>query len=237
MTAILLHAFGGSARSWDLVAPRLSVPTLAPDLRGFGGSPAPEGACDVASYVRDVLALVAPLEEFVLVGHSMGGKIALAVAATVPAGLRGLVLAAPSPPTPEPMTEEARRALLDGYGDPAVARRTVASVVRREIAPELREATIAGYLAASERAWRAWLEIGSREDLSPRMGNIAVPVRIVVGAEDPILGPDVQRREVAARLGRCSVEEVGGAGHLLPVEAPEELAAAIEAALDAGRSS
>lgn len=231
MTTVLLHAFGGSARSWDLVAPRLSVPAIVPDLRGFGGSEAPEGPYDVASYVRDVLTLVEPLDEYILVGHSMGGKFALATAAARPSGLRGLVLAAPSPPSPEPMTEKSRQSLLDGYGLRATMETTVASIVRRPLSPELREATIADYLAASQRAWRAWLEVGSREDLSAQMGDVSVPVRIVVGSEDPILGPEVQRRLVAARLRDCSIQEAAGAGHLLPAEAPEALIGAIEALL------
>lgn len=226
-TVVLLHAFGGSSRSWDLVTPRLAPPCVAPDLRGFGGSDAPPGPYDVASYAADVLALVADLEEYVLVGHSMGGKFALAAAAHRPKGLRGLVLVAPSPPTPEPMTDESRQRTLDAWGDRAAVEGIVASVLRLPIPPGFREATINGYLAASERAWRAWLEIGSLENVSDRMAKIDVPVYIVVGTEDPVVGPKTQRDEVASRLASASVEEVPGAGHLLPIEAPDAVAAAI----------
>lgn len=226
-TVVLLHAFGGSSRSWDLVVPRLALPCVAPNLRGFGGSDAPEGSYSVESYAQDVLAVVAGLEDYVLVGHSMGGKFALAVAAHRPMGLRGLVLVAPSPPTPEPMKPADRRRLLKGYGDPWVATETVRSIACLPIAQDLRTATIQDYLAASEKAWSAWLQVGSLEDIADRMAAIDVPVQIVVGAEDPVVGPKTQREEVASRLTGASVDEVPGAGHLLPIEAPDAVAGAI----------
>ena len=226
-TVVLLHAFGGSSRSWDLVAPRLAHPCVAPNLRGFGGSPAPEGAYDVESYAKDVLALVAGLEDYVLVGHSMGGKFALAAAAQRPRGLRGLVLVAPSPPTPEPMAPEERRRLLEGYGDLRVATETVRNIVRRPIPQDVRTSTVHDYLAATERAWAAWLQVGSLEDIADAMGAVDVPVRIVVGSEDPVVGPKTQRDEVASRLADASIAEVPDAGHLLPIEAPDAVADAI----------
>lgn len=232
MTAVFLHAFGGSARSWESVSPQISAPVLTPDLRGFGDSPSPEGPYDVASYARDLLALIEPLEQFILVGHSMGGKFALAVAAACPKGLQGLVLLAPSPPTPEPMTEDARRRLLEGYGVRAAMRMTVEAVARRPLAPDVREATIDGYLAASEAAWRGWLQVGSREDISDQMAGISVPVRILVGGDDPILGPTVQRSRLANLLENCVMEEISGAGHLLPIEVPEKVVVAVNAFLN-----
>ena len=231
-TVVFLHAFGGSSRSWDLVVPRLENPCVVPNLRGFGGTPAPPGRYDVDSYVRDVLDLVADLEDYILVGHSMGGKFAIATAATQPAGLQGLVLVAPSPPTPEPMAISERKRMLDGWGDRAAATKTYEGIVRRPIPAAAREAAIEDYLAAAETAWRAWLEVGSREDLTSRMGRINVPVRIVVGSEDPVVGPRVQREEVASRLASVSVEEVPDAGHLLPAEAPEALVWPIQALLE-----
>ena len=226
-TLVFLHSFGGSARSWDLVVPGLENPCVVPNLRGFGGTEAPPGPYDVDSYVRDALDLVSGLDDYVFVGHSMGGKFALAAAATRPAGLRGLALVAPSPPTPEPMTDAGRQRMLDGWGDRAAAAKTYEGIVRRPVPSEAREAAIEDYLATAQTAWRAWLGVGSREDISDRMGRIDVPVRIVVGSEDPVVGPMTQREEVLSRLEGASMEEVLGAGHLLPIEAPDAVAGAI----------
>ena len=227
-TLVLLHAYGGTSQSWAQVASLLPNPCLAPNLRGFGSSPAPPGSYDVASYVEDVLTLVEGLGDYVLVGHSMGGKFALATAARRPAGLCGLVLVAPSPPTPEPMSPEDRQRLLLGYGDRQVAEETVRSVARRPISDDVRAKTVEGYLATTRTAWDAWLQIGSLEDVSDGMGRIDVPAEIVVGAEDPVVGPEIQREQVQPWLARCGLAVVPEAGHLLPVEAPEAVVAAIQ---------
>ena len=231
-TVVLMHAFGGSARSWDLVRPLLDAPLVVPNLRGFGGTDAPAGDYSVDSYVRDVLALVEGLEDYVLVGHSMSGKFALATAALRPRGLRGLALVAPSPPTPEPMTEEGRQATIDGWGSAAYAAATVRKIVRRPISDALRAETEAGYLLVAKRAWDAWMEVGSREDIADRMGEIKVPVRVIAGEADPILGPKVQRPQTVARIAGCEIETVPDAGHLLPIEVPGRVAEAIRSVLE-----
>jgi len=72
---LLLHCFGGSARSWDAFAARLG-PTwrcAAPDMRAFGANH-PGGPYAVGNYADDAAALAADLGPFLLVGHSMGGK-------------------------------------------------------------------------------------------------------------------------------------------------------------------
>ena len=164
-------------------------------------------------------------DEYAIVGHSMGGKFALAFAARRPAGLRRLVLVAPSPPTPEPMTDEDRSAGLRGGGDPGFAERTVGKVSRIAIPEPFRRQAVEDYVRTSRRAWDAWLEEGSKEDLSSRMGRIEVPVHVVVGSEDPVMRPEMLRREVVARLGDGTLDEIPGAGHLLPLERPEALTA------------
>ncbi|MBA3659529.1 MAG: alpha/beta hydrolase, partial [Gemmatimonadales bacterium] len=104
---VFLHYFGGSSREWAGVMDQLDGEhrCIAPDLRGFGQSGAPETGYTVRDYADDVAALVERFEltRFHLVGHSMGGKVALAFAARRPPGLEGVVLLAPSPPTPEPI--------------------------------------------------------------------------------------------------------------------------------------
>lgn len=227
MKALFLHSWGSSKRDWALLAPLLPFeiePTFV-DLRGFGDAPAPPGPYDVASYADDVLRLVEGWTEYLLVGHSMGGKFALAAAMRRPEGLSRLLLVAPSPPTPEPMSEEDRAKSLADYGDRAAARETVAKVSRAPLPEAIRQAAEDDYVRTSERGWKSWLEAGSREDISGLMDRIEVPVRVVVGAEDPVMHPEMLRREVADRLKDATLTEISGAGHLLPVEKPHELAA------------
>src|SRR3954469_3094878 len=95
-TLVFLHYFAGSSRAWAPVIDRLADDhrCIAPDLRGFGTADAPATGYAVNDYANDVAALIGALDigRHVLVGHSMGGKIALALAARRPPGLEALVL-------------------------------------------------------------------------------------------------------------------------------------------------
>ena len=230
-TLVFLHYFGGSARSWEPVMDLLTAQgwaCLAADLRGFGDSPAP--GKDPVFYTVDAMAddiheLVSKLRlpSFIVVGHSMGGKVALALAAKQPAGLVGVALLAPSPPSPEPMEAAERSRLLDGYGNPESVKETLGKITAHPLPEPLFDATIADHLRASAPAWRAWLERGSREDISSRMGQVDVPVRIAVGWDDKSITACLVEREIKGRLNRAgtALDFVRGSGHLLPLEVPE----------------
>ena len=220
-TWVLLHYFGGSARSWDPLIPALAGRCVAPDLRGFGEA-APGGAMRVADYADDIAGLLP--EECVLVGHSMGGKVAMALAARRPPGLRGLVLVAPSPPGPEPMADEARAKLRAAWGDPAAARNVARSISRHQDGPAF-DRIVADHLRASRDAWAAWLDRGSREDLRPLARQVQVPVLVVVGADDAALGPGAQARETLPMLPGAELRTVADSRHLVPLDQPDALAA------------
>lgn len=231
-TLVFLHFFGGSSRSWLEVIARLESDfrCIAPDLRGFGDSDAPTRGPSVDDDADDLAALIKELniDRFVLVGHSMGGKIALALAARQPTGLEGLVLLAPSPPSPEPMADKERAYLLSGFGERAAAEETLRRVTNVPLAPAVREQAIEDMLRASWPAWKAWLETGSRENICDQMKRIEVPVLVVAGECDRTMTPHLLEREVVARLPDACLHVVFGAAHLLPLEAPEPVAALIK---------
>ena len=113
---VFLHYFGGSARSWKWVTEQLSdnYRCFAINLPGFGGTTplqksTIQGHADFVQ--RELKAL--GVDTYTLVGHSMGGKIAIQVAANAPKGtIKQLVLIAPSPPTTEPMPEDEKERML-----------------------------------------------------------------------------------------------------------------------------
>ncbi len=95
---LLLHASGCHAHWWDEVGPALAdiYDVIALDLRGHGDSSHPEPPdYRFEAYVADIAGLVAALgwRDFDLVGHSMGGYIALSYASTQPSALRAVVAA------------------------------------------------------------------------------------------------------------------------------------------------
>ena len=222
---VLLHYFGGSARSWDPLVAALDGRCVAPDLRGFGDA-APGGAMRVADYADDVAALLP--EGCILVGHSMGGKVAMAVAARLPPGLRGLVLVAPSPPGPEPMEDGARAKLRAAWGDPAAARDVAHGISRHRDGPAF-DRIVTDHLRASRAGWLAWLDGGSREDLRALARQIQAPVLVVAGADDASLGPAVQARDTLPLLPGAAMQVVADSRHLVPLDQPAALAAMMQA--------
>ena len=232
---VLLHYFGGSSQEWLPVMDRLAdrFYCIAPDLRGFGDSDAPATGYSIADYADDILALTGELElaQYVLVGHSMGGKIALAVAARQPAGLAGMILLAPSPPTPEPIDNSDRERLLRGHGQRVQAAETVRKITALFLPLPLFMQAVDDNIHTSRLAWKAWLQNGSREDISAQMPNIAVPVLIAAGECDRVLSAPMLQREVAARLSKASMTTLAGTGHLSPMEAPISVAEVITKAL------
>ena len=100
---VFLHYWGGSARTWNTVIQQLSTDfrCVAYDQRGWGGSDAPPQGYSLWDLTLDARQIVQALglRRFVLVGHSMGGKIAQLLASQQPPGLEGLVLVAPATPT------------------------------------------------------------------------------------------------------------------------------------------
>lgn len=243
LTYLALHYWAGAGHEFDHLRSLLPAGTqlLAPDLPGFGDEAAPAGFdYSVDSYADWVAALIIEqkLDEYVLVGHSMGGKIALALAARQPTGLRGLVLLSPSPPSPEPISDEDRAASLAAYGKLEEAEKTLANITDRPLRPEVCAQIVADNLRTSHAAWDAWLEHGSKEDISSRMHAILVPCRLLVGEADCAIAPDAQRRQTLPLLpGGTPFRVVPGAGHLLPYEAPETVQQAIAYWLAPGQES
>jgi pimeloyl-ACP methyl ester carboxylesterase len=232
-TTIALHCWASSGREYDLLRPLLpaGMALLAPDLPGFGGEPVPTGFdYSVRAYADWISVFIEAhqVAEFTLIGHSMSGKMALALAARQPAGLRHLVLLSPSPPAGEPMSDDDRAASVAAHGKPEEAEKTFRKITRRPIAPELRAHVIADNLRTTQAAWTHWLLEGAREDISTLMPRVQVPCHLLVGEGDTAITPESQRQLTLPLLpAGTPFTVVPGAGHLLPLEAPNEVAAAV----------
>jgi len=94
---VIVHGLLDSADGWTRLCERISVPVIAFDLPGFGHSEA-VGRGSINGYARDLAAALTMLgvERFTLVGHSLGGGVASALAELMPSQVSGLVLLAPA---------------------------------------------------------------------------------------------------------------------------------------------
>lgn len=243
---VMLHWLGGSAQSWTPLAERLAergMRCVAVDLPGFGAAADRTGYSvrAMADAVEETVRAVrgAPGEPWLLAGFSMGGKVAAVVAheatqgAEGLAGLRGVVLLAPSPPGPEPMKDSDREHMLQTVGAPAKDaegdRKHAQDYVQKNagkpaLSEEALEQATHEVLRASKAAFRAWLERGSREDWRESVGEVPLPALVFAGERDKSLGPDAQREHTLRHYGEARLVELAGAGHLLPMERPGEIA-------------
>ncbi|WP_245259452.1 alpha/beta hydrolase [Methylobacterium sp. 77] len=237
-----MHFLGGSAREWESVAARLdgTVRVVGLDLPGFGDAAGVSGYSveAMADHVAGLIAAAEPGGRWYLAGHSMGAKVALALARRAEdgapdlAGLAGLVLLGGSPPSPEPMSDDKRREMVDWISADAETRARKAGEfidqnTGARLGDRLRTRAIEDVLRAAPAAWTAWLNEGSREDWCSRIGILALPAVVVGGTDDADLGAAAQKALTLPHLSHGRLVALDGAGHLLPLERPEAVAGLI----------
>ncbi len=230
-TLLCLHGLGAAGRAFDALLAARDGPGEGPDLPGFGAAP-PLAAPSVAAYADWAAERLERIGgPVLLLGWSMGGKFALALAARRPERLAGLVLLAPSPPGGEPMEEPQRSAFVADGPTPENAAANADESSGSPLPPALREEAVAEWLASDPAAFRWWFSAGSREVLD--VAPVDVPVLILGGDQDASLGAAAQAKLTAPELDRCSVETLPGVGHLIPREAPRLAAGRVDAWWDA----
>jgi 2-succinyl-6-hydroxy-2,4-cyclohexadiene-1-carboxylate synthase len=232
---VLVHGFTQTRQSWRATIAALDgrYRAVAPDLLGHGML-AERRPASLAAELAYLDALVA--EPHVLAGYSMGGRIALHAALARPGLVQRLVLVGASPGLADERERAERRA-----ADEALAARIEAIGIEAFAAewgelpmwegqPEpVRAAANADRLrnrASGLAAALRGLGTGALPSLWDRLGELTMPVTVVVGDADPkflALG-----RRYLETLPDAELVVVPGAGHGLPREAPRALAAAIE---------
>ncbi len=236
---LLLHGFTQTGRGWDEVARHLDgerYRPLAPDLRGHGAA-GPRRPIDMDACVADV-ARLAP-GSFALAGYSMGGRLALHVALAHPERVARLVLVS----TTAGIDDEAQRARrrdsdaalaawmeADGRTMSEVADRWGAQPLFAGQAPEVAAAARADRLSNQPADLAASLRgmgTGAMRPLWDRLGELTMPVAVVVGEDDAKFSALGER--LSRALARAELTVVPGAGHALVLEAPAAVARAITA--------
>src|SRR5438105_2243335 len=233
-TVLFVHGFPFRASMWEPQIPvvvEAGRRAVALDLPGFGGSdvPADRSAYSIDGYADVVAALVdhLGLGRVVLVGLSMGGYIALAVAGRRPDVLAGLVLADTRADPDTPAGRQARsdqQAVVEERGDVTPLVDGLLDRVLAEASPGRLEA--AARLGAMMRstapvAWIGALEaMKQRPDRTDGLAAISVPVLVVVGEGDVIAPPEVAETMAKAIPG-AHLEVVPDAGHVANLENPD----------------
>jgi len=229
---LLLHAFPLDSEMWEPQIESLGdrFRFIAPDLKGFGGSSAPEerSGYSMDGYADDVAGLLDELgvDKVTLAGLSMGGYIALAFLRRHGGRVSALVLAdsraEADPPEgiekrsgqQELVAKEGTAGLIEGLAGALLAEATrekKPEVVER--AKALMDNPPAGFIGALEA-------MKGRPDSTGDLAGVSVPTLIIVGENDGVTPPDASRK-MHEHIAGSRLVVIPEAGHLSNLEAPE----------------
>lgn len=233
---VMLHGFSGTRHAWDGISARLDPERYLPlalDLPGHGQASAQSNPITFQSAVEAVLE--ASPERFVLCGYSLGGRIALRVALAAPERISRLVLVSCSPGIEED-DERAERRTADMDLANELERIPFEQFIDKwrsqplfatdppDVAERAREDQRRNEPHALAMAMRG-LGTGEMVSLWPRLGELAMPVTVVVGERDAKFRA-IGERMVALMADARLVVTAGG--HALPLENPDGLMRAID---------
>ena len=238
MPLVLLAGLGYPAWQWHRMAPLLAqhCQVITPDNRGVGQSDKPAGPYTASLLAADTVGLLDALgiEQAVIMGHSMGGFIAQALALEYPQRVSKLILAATNfgGPHHAPITPAAMAVLTDASSDPATRLKNGIVVSTApgfaDAQPELitmwlawRKANPidpAGYLAQMGIGLALLSETAAFEQKLP---GVTAPTLILFGAHDAVV-PPTNAELLAQQIPHSRVHILPDAGHFFPLEVPAE---------------
>lgn len=234
---VLLHGGGANAHWWDHLAPTLSrrFHVVALDFRGHGESDH-TSEVEPGAFQRDLEALLEHLggDEICLIGHSMGGHVALDHASRL-AATRGVVAIEVARGAARRENRRARLALAArrSYRTREEAVERFRFLPRSPLAAESLRLAIAEHSVSQEPDGRFGFKFDPRwfslpRSAPPDLSQVRCPVLVVRGAESGLLTADGMA-ELVSELPRATALEIAGAGHNVHLERPAEVLEGIEA--------
>lgn len=233
--ALFLHGLGGSRVAWR---PQLSGPLptwrrcIAWDAPGYGVS-APVDSPSFNQYAQravDLMDELAPNAQIDVVGMSFGGMIAQYMAAQAPHRIRSLTLLCTSPKfgldgTDPDEWRQARLSGLEQFGSPAAAAPAVLSALTADpqVVPEAVEAMSRVPMAGLMDA----LATITTHDTRGLLPTVLTPTLVLVGDKDDET-PVPYAQAIVEAMPNARLQVIPGAGHLLNLEAPDEVNEAIK---------
>ena len=251
---VLVHGLGGNLRNFYRLADRLAATcrVIAVDRPGSGYSTVISGEHPTLAGQAAILARFLArlgLDRPLLVGHSLGGALSLALALDHPQSVRGLVLISTLS-----QLERAPPALFKGLDiHSATLRCLLAWTVMVPIGKLAYRATLKALFApepvpssfdvesGGALGLRPWSFIGASKDMVtiadelavmiPRYPSLSIPVVVIFGRQDPILDHRAHGERLVAALPNATLHLIEG-GHMIPVTAPDQIATLIRQAAE-----
>ena len=228
---MLLHGYPLDHHVWDDIIPILedTFDVILPDLRGFGGSRQVDTPT-MDDYAADIAGLLDQLgiQRAAIVGHSMGGYVALAFARLYPERVSGLGLVSSQVLADPPDRKEGRyksaaevsekgiKGIVETMAPKFTSDERLQAVARETMERQQPAAYIGALKAMAERA-----------DSTPLLSSFKFPVVIVHGKADALIPVD-RAREAKNALSQAHLVELESAGHIPMMEEKEETAKALK---------
>ncbi|MFQ6044793.1 MAG: alpha/beta fold hydrolase [Gemmatimonadales bacterium] len=226
---LFIHGFPLDRTMWrHLIATLTGWRRIAPDLRGFGLSDAPEGSCSVADYADDLAGLldVLGVEQAVVCGLSMGGYVAFEMVRRHAQKIAGLVLVSTRA---EPDDGQAKRGrddmikLVETEGPESIVDRMLPKLLAPSsltAMPQVVEHLRTMIRGNSRQGIVGALEaMRDRSDSTDLLGGINVPTLVVAGLDDQLI-PAARSKVLADAIPGAQLTMIPEAGHVPPMEQP-----------------
>lgn len=240
---LFIHGLGSSSRDWFEQVDHFSdeYRVLRVDLRGHGRSGRSEGPYHMAQFARDVAVFLRRLDAVPahIVGLSMGGMVALELAATAPRLVRRLVVTN-SPADAEIQTWSdlwfyaSRRTAIQILGMRRVGEVLADRLFVKPDQEELRRGFVERWSENDKQAYAWSLDAIMGWSIWDRLSEITVPTLIISSDED--YTPVSEKKRMVDEMQCAKLAVVEDARHALPVEKPEPFNAIVEEFLDNMRS-
>lgn len=223
MPTLLIHGAGGIHLDMPLALRRATLQSVAPDLCGHGRSSG-NGRTRIEEYALDMIAVLDALDipQANVLGHSMGGAIALMVALSDPQRVERLILIGTAPVIP------VNPRIIAGFGEEAAA--TIETIVKwmwRRFSP------VEALAGSVERMQQTDPNVIAGDYIACNQFNVAhllptlnVPSLILHGIQDRMI-PITDARAMAAAIPRATLLEYADGGHMIHLEEPDRISADI----------
>jgi len=237
---VLISGLGYPAWQWHRMVPHLAghFRVIAFDNRGCGQSASPPGPYTASMLAADTVGLMDALgiQQAVIIGHSMGGFVAQALALEYPDRVSKLILCSTNfgGPRHVPITMEAMAVLSDMTSDPVTRFKNGLTV-----------STAPGYAEREPEMIQKWLEWRLSTPIDPvgyqaqmaiglalvpeqaafenRLAELKVPTLIVFGEHDKVV-PPTNAELLMSKISGSKAAILPDAGHFFPIEVPEAAA-------------
>ena len=220
---VWIHGNTGSCRWFERVMDMPGFRHLAPDLPNFGRSAPLDGPPDIAAYAEAVRAFMGSmgLGKAIIVGHSLGGAVAMSLAAAHPELAKALILVDSCAPTGL-KTPEAHYPVLEMM---RTNKALLTQAFRGGVMPTMKDeplfqALVDDAMMMAAPAWSGNARALERLDCSAACRKFPAPVLVVRGEKDAII-TEAMARETAAVFPGARFELLEGVGHAVIVEDPE----------------